>query len=709
MQWIRHILGPPAFEGEAEKTRTAGLAHTIAMAVATSQLVAILLPISGGPVARRLILSGAAIVISIGTLLLTHRGHVRAASLIIVIGGWILLTAWAGTAGGLHAPVFSSYVIPVMCAALLLGFRAAIWTTAATLGTGLFMLLAETRGLLSAPLWSRTPLLLLTNWVFLLVVVVVLLYLSTHSIRESLEQARLELAERTKAEEALRGSEAAHRLFFELDLAGNYISTPEGRLMNCNAAFARMFGFDSVEEAMNSGPSSVYQSLDARKEFLDRLKRHKRLEYFEEELRRKDGSVVHVIENVIGSFNESGELTEIRGYLMDDSERRRAEQQLNQSQKLEAIGRLAGGIAHDFNNVLTIILGYSQLLLQRIPRSDPGYGEASEVLVAGERAAALTSQLLAFSRKQILQPRVINLNEIVANLHKMLRRIISEDIDLVTVADPKTGPVRADPGQIEQVIINLAINARDAMPNGGRLTIETTNVAIDKDYSAAQIEVSLGPYVMLAVSDNGAGMDQEVQSQIFEPFFTTKEAGKGTGLGLSTVYGIVKQSGGNIWVYSEPGQGTTFKVYLPRADEEPDAAEHVDTGDNECRGTETVLLVEDETAVRHLAAKALRETGFTVLEASNGSEALGLIAVPGSPRIEILVTDVIMPGMSGKELADRVSAARPDIRVLFVTGYTDNAVVRQGRLGAGIDILQKPFTPAGLARKVRDVLDAEGD
>ncbi|HUK92063.1 MAG TPA: PAS domain S-box protein [Blastocatellia bacterium] len=519
----------------------------------------------------------------------------------------------------------------------------------------------------------------------------------------------VDITERKKAEESLRKSEEEHRLFFELDVAGNYISTPEGAVTNCNPAFVRMFGFDSVEEAVKDGAASLYPSPEARQAFVDLVKRQERLEYFEKELRRKDGSVIHVIENVIGSFNEDGSLAEIRGYLMDDTERRKVEQQFRQSQKLEAIGQLAGGIAHDFNNLMTIILGYSQLLLRRLAKSDPNYVEALEIRKAGARAAALTGQLLAFSRKQILQPRVINLNEVVADLDKMLRRIIGEDIDLATVTDPKAGLVKADPGQIEQVIVNLAVNARDAMPTGGRLTIETANVYLDENYSGAHVGTRPGQYVMLAISDNGSGMDEKVQAHVFEPFFTTKHSGKGTGLGLSTVYGIVKQSGGNIWVYSEPGQGTTFKVYLPRVDAPPDSHAQIDLGDHELHGAETVLLVEDDAAVRQLAAVALREAGFTVIEASSGDEALRLVTEPRGACFEMLVTDVVMPGTGGKELADRVKAARPDVKALFITGYTDNAIVHHGRLSPGIDILQKPFTPSDLVRKVREVLDADSD
>jgi signal transduction histidine kinase len=378
--------------------------------------------------------------------------------------------------------------------------------------------------------------------------------------------------------------------------------------------------------------------------------------------------------------------------------------QLVQAQKMEAIGQLAGGIAHDFNNLLTVITGRSHLALRDLPTDHPHWRTFELIQKTAERAAALTRHLLAFSRQQVLQPRLLDLNAVVSGVAPMLQRLIGEDIEFVAVAAPDLGRVKADPSQIEQVIMNLAVNARDAMPQGGRLTIETANTEVDEGYARRHVGVPPGRYVLLAVSDTGHGMDAATQARIFEPFFTTKEKGKGTGLGLATVYGVVQQSGGHIWVYSEPGQGATFKLYLPRVDEavETEAAgPPAMVGE---RGSETILLVEDDEEVRAVARETLEAAGYVVLPAANATEALGLTA-DGSPRIQLLVTDVVMPQVSGRELAERLAPTYQNLRVLYISGYTDDAIVRHGIVAKGTAFLQKPFTPGTLLRKVREVLD----
>ncbi len=378
--------------------------------------------------------------------------------------------------------------------------------------------------------------------------------------------------------------------------------------------------------------------------------------------------------------------------------------QLVQAQKIQAVGQLAGGIAHDFNNLITVIAGRTDLLLRRLRAEDPLRRDIDVISQTADRAANLTRQLLAFSRKQVLEPRVVDLNAVVTDLTPMLQRLIGENIALVTALDPGLGHVTADARQFEQVIMNLAINARDAMPNGGQLTLETANIDLDATYARQHPGVSPGPHVMLAVSDTGVGMDAETQARLFEPFFTTKGPGKGTGLGLSTVYGIVKQSGGNIWVYSEVGRGTTFKIYLPRVDRPVDHAGPVTPVKGPSQGSETILLVEDETAVRELARDVLAAQGYTVLEAAHGPEAI-LISERHTGLIHLLLTDVVMPQMSGRVLAERLRSTRPEMQVLYMSGYTENAVVRHGVLDPGTAFLQKPFTPAGLAAAVREVLD----
>jgi signal transduction histidine kinase/ActR/RegA family two-component response regulator len=385
---------------------------------------------------------------------------------------------------------------------------------------------------------------------------------------------------------------------------------------------------------------------------------------------------------------------------------RSTEQQLQQAQKLEAVGRLAGGIAHDFNNLLTAIGGYAQLTLKRLPDHDPLKSNVREIEKAGERAAALTRQLLAFSRRQVLQPKVINLNAIISDLNNMLSRLIGEDIELRTALEGELNSVRADPGQMEQVIMNLAVNARDAMPDGGKLTIETANVYLDEFYARDHLSVIPGNYVMLALSDTGIGMDSETQAHIFEPFFTTKQPGKGTGLGLSMVYGIVKQSGGNIWLYSEKEHGTTFKIYLPSFSEK--LQEHIEPTPTrkEEGGSETILVVEDENLVRQLLEEVLQGAGYTVLSAANGSEAINLSETYMDP-IDLVLTDVVMPEISGTQVVTHLTTKYKNLKVLYMSGYTDDAIVHHGVLDAGVNFIQKPFTPDSISRKVREVLDKQ--
>jgi two-component system, cell cycle sensor histidine kinase and response regulator CckA len=433
------------------------------------------------------------------------------------------------------------------------------------------------------------------------------------------------------------------------------------------------------------------------------VKDHLALEY---RFCHKDGGYRWIHDEARLSRDAANQPLEVFGSWVDVTERKTLESQLLQAQKMEALGQLAGGVAHDFNNVLTAIGGYAELLREDLAADDARRADVDEILRATERAAALTHQLLAFSRRQVLAPRVLDLNAVVEDLDKMLRRLIGEDVELRIALAPKVGTVRADPGQLEQVILNLVVNARDAMPRGGKLTIETTNAELDESYAVEHPGVTAGPHVMLAVSDTGVGMDAATQAKIFEPFFTTKERGKGTGLGLATVYGIVKQSGGHIWLYSEPGRGTTFKIYLPQVDLAPEQLAQAPAARETPRGTETVLLVEDDEAVRNLARKRLEALGYTVLAASGGGDAIDLAASVGP--IHLLVTDVVLPGMSGRELATRLVAARPGLRVLYTSGYTDEAVVHHGVLDPGIAFLQKPFMPAALARKVRDALEGRG-
>ncbi|WP_238602802.1 hybrid sensor histidine kinase/response regulator [Fimbriiglobus ruber] len=403
--------------------------------------------------------------------------------------------------------------------------------------------------------------------------------------------------------------------------------------------------------------------------------------------------------------DETGILTHFVGVQVNVTERKKLEEKFRHVQKMEAIGQLAGGVAHDFNNLLTIINGYSEILLQSLPLDDPSRHMVTQIFKAGERSAGLTRQLLAFSRQQVLAPRVLVLNEIVTDTEQMLRRLLGEDVRLTTTLTPNLWAVRADPGQVEQVLMNLAVNAQDAMPTGGRLTIETRNVELDESYVQAHPEARSGPFALLSVTDTGNGIPPDVIARIFEPFFTTKEVGKGTGLGLATVYGIVKQSGGHVGVYSEVGVGTTFKVYLPRAERLPSGSMIARGLRVSPRGAETILLVEDDHGVRGLTRHVLSECGYTVLEAAEGDDAVRLATGRAAP-IHLLITDVVMPGPGGLLVAERVTQRHPEVRVLFVSGYTDDAVIRHGILREGVNFLQKPFSPVALTFKVREVLDA---
>ena len=423
--------------------------------------------------------------------------------------------------------------------------------------------------------------------------------------------------------------------------------------------------------------------------------------------RRKDGSL-YTEEQVITPMRDASQtITHFIAIKEDISERLSLEAQYRQAQKMESVGRLASGIAHDFNNMLTVINGMADLVLERLEPSDVAHADVQEIKRSGERAATLTRQLLAFSRQQILAPQVMDLNAAVTGMASLLKRLLGEDVDLVVVQSPDLGRVKADPGQVEQVITNLAVNARDAMPLGGKLTIETKNVELDEDYARRHAEsVPPGAYVLLAVTDTGTGMDDDTRARVFEPFFTTKAHGKGTGLGLSTVHGIVKQSQGFIWVYTEPGRGTTFKVYLPLVTEAERPVRTQSGVMSRTTGTETVLLVEDNDGLRQLAARLLRRGGYTVLdEVSTAEQALSLLASHTDP-VHLLLTDVVLPGLSGRQLSEQLKQSRPDLRTLFMSGYTDDTIVRRGALDQDMPFLNKPFTGATLLRRVREVLDA---
>jgi two-component system cell cycle sensor histidine kinase/response regulator CckA len=513
--------------------------------------------------------------------------------------------------------------------------------------------------------------------------------------------------ERKQQQEALRESEARYRSLVQSAVFGMYRSNIEDRFLDVNPALVSMLGYESAAQVvrLNLARDIFVDPSDYRK-LIRAYGSDERVAGVEVPWKRKDGTRFTVRLSGRPLLDSSGEPVGFEMIAEDITERRALELQLQQSQRMEAIGRLAGGVAHDFNNLLTVIKGYSELMLDELKPSDPMRGEMEEVQRAADRAASLTRQLLAFSRRQVLAPKVLDLNDLVRDTEKLLRRLLGEDVELITALDQQLGSVRADPGQIEQVLMNLAVNARDAMPSGGKLTIETCNKDLDRLYTREHAVVKPGRYVLLAVSDNGTGMDGEIASHVFEPFFTTKEQGKGTGLGLSTVYGIVKQSGGYIWVYSEPGLGTTFKIYLPQVDAAAERLPAQQLRPEVYRGTETILLVEDEEGVRSLIRQVLTRHGYTVLESGHGGEAL-LLCERHPGRIDLLLTDVVLSQMSGRELAERLTPLRHDMKVLYMSGYTDEAIVHHGVLTPGSAFVQKPFTTEALTRKVRQVLDSK--
>jgi two-component system cell cycle sensor histidine kinase/response regulator CckA len=518
-----------------------------------------------------------------------------------------------------------------------------------------------------------------------------------------------DITDRKQVEEEIYKSEQRLRIHVEHTPLAVIEWDTEHRVASWNPAAERIFGY-SRAEAMGRQASFIVPP-----QFREHVNRvgndllaQKGGARSTNDNTTKDGRTISCEWYNTALVDDTGRVLGVASLVQDVTERVVLEDRLRQSQKMEAVGRLAGGVAHDFNNLLTVILGYTQLLMDGLPAGSRLAEGTTQIKSAADRAAGITRQLLAFSRKQVRSPRLIDLNNVMLNLDTMLRRLIGEDIEVLTVPATDLGTVKADPGQIEQVLMNLALNARDAMPSGGKLTLETSNVQLDEAYSHEHRPVEPGRYVMLAVSDTGVGMSPETLAHIFEPFYTTKEPGKGTGLGLSTVYGVVKASGGYIWVYSELGQGTTFKIYLPRVDQPAQllTAENRPSGIQ--RGTETILLVEDDPQLNQLASSVLAHCGYRVLTAANPEEGLA-VCRSHLQEIHLLVTDVVMPKMNGRQLAEQVARIRPSVKLLYVSGYTSNAIVHYGVLDAGLWFLPKPFSLSALVAKVREVLDAPGD
>jgi PAS domain S-box-containing protein len=505
-------------------------------------------------------------------------------------------------------------------------------------------------------------------------------------------------------EQTLRRSEVRYRSLVQTAVYGIYRSSHQGEFLDVNPALIGMLGYSSALEVLALDPQKdVFLDSGEYARLLDEFRSTGRVDGFEVRWKRRDGATINVRISGRAVASEPEPTDVLEAIAEDITERRVLEDQFRQSQKMEAVGRLAGGIAHDFNNLLTVVSGYTEVLLDQLTPTNPLHAKAEAIQQASDRATTLTRQLLAFSRKQLLQLKVVDVNAIVEDMERLLRPLIGENIELTTSLAPSIGCTRADAGQLEQVIMNLVVNAKDAMPHGGKIRITTASVTLDESYRPENTFIKHGPYVMISVSDSGHGMDRETQARIFEPFFTTKEKGKGTGLGLSTVYGIIKQSGGYVFVQSELGRGTVFTMYFPRVDEPSETRGATPTTLAAAGGSETILLVEDEESVRQLIRETLVSRGYQVLEAGNGQDALAL-AASRSDTIHLVITDVVMPGLSGHELVHQLLIARPSTKVLYLSGHAEETVATPLSPQAPKAFLQKPFTLQNLSRKVREVL-----
>jgi two-component system cell cycle sensor histidine kinase/response regulator CckA len=672
--------------------------------VATAGLVFVAVPFFSERKLGGLLLCASQGALVLAAMRLERRGRIRLASWVFLSGTWVVVTILVVLTGGFRSVVPVGYLAVTVAAGWLLGRRVALTAVGLSMAATLVMALCETFGYrLPRYLPARS----LAGWVFLwfaVAITVVPVNQMLRTLAASLELSRRKIEDLRRTEEALREGEEKYRELFEIMSDAVFlIDNQEGWLLEANATAVNLYGYHRQallgmkNTDLSAEPGETRSATVTGRTFVP-VRWHRKI----------DGTVFPV-EITARHFTRNGRpvhiavIRDITARLKAEEERSRLEEQLRQSQRLESVGRLAGGVAHDFNNLLTVINGYADMTLGELAAEDPIRPVLEEIRNAGQRAASLTQQLLAFSRKQMIEPRPMDLNAVVAESEKMLKRLVGEDIEFSTSLSPLPCPVMVDSGQIHQILMNLAVNARDAMPAGGSLRVETAHLDLGEEQARGCPDAAPGRYVRLAVADSGTGMDEDTLRRIFEPFFTTKRQGAGTGLGLSVVYGIVRQSGGWIQVNSRPGSGTTFEIYLPRLDAASlDEVAH-DAPATGLRGTESVLVVEDQEEVRRLAVEVLRRYGYSVLEAAHGPEALGL-AERHTGTIDLMLTDVIMPGMTGRELAARLTPIRPEAKVLYMSGYSRDVIGREGVLENGMPYLAKPFTPEELARKVRELL-----